>query len=92
MEIFAGIPWSQHLNGVGRDGNYGEEVTLCANANIFGNEIFVVSSLGQQELVHNQPVDLEPLSRVVLVHFTEGQCFERTSRFGSQIQTNGGKK
>ena len=92
MEIFAGISWSQHLNGVGRDGNYGEEVTLRANANIFGNEIFVVSTLGQQELVHIQPVDLEPLSRVVLVHFTEGQCFERTSCFGSQIQTNGGTK
>ena len=47
MEIFAGIPWIQHLNGVGRDGNYGEEVTLRANANIFGNEIFFVSTLGQ---------------------------------------------
>ena len=58
MEIFAGIPWSQHLNGMGRDGNSGEEVTLRAIANIFGNEIFLVSTLGQQELVHIQPVDL----------------------------------
>ena len=48
MEIFAGIPWSQHLNGMGRDGNSGEEVTLRAIANVFGNEIFVVSTLGQQ--------------------------------------------
>ena len=92
MEIFAGIPWSQHLNRMGRDGNYGDEVTLRAIANIFGNEICVVSTLGQQELVHIQPVDLEPLSLVILVHFTEGQCFGRTSCFGSQIQTNGGTK
>ena len=43
---------------MGRDGNSGEEVTLRAIANIFRNEIFVVSTLGQQELVHIQPVDL----------------------------------
>ena len=37
MEIFSGILWSQHLNGMGRDGDYGEEITLRAYANIFGN-------------------------------------------------------
>ena len=83
MEIFTGIPWSQHLNG--DEVTLREEVTLRAIANIFVNEICVVSTLGQQELVHIQPVDLEPLSLVILVHFTEGQCFGRTSCFGSQI-------
>ena len=42
MEIFAWIPLGQYLNKMRRDGNYGEEITLPAIANIFGNEIFVV--------------------------------------------------
>ena len=52
IEVFAGIPWSQYLNGMWRDGNYGEEITLHAIANIFGNEIFVVSILRQQGIVY----------------------------------------
>ena len=52
MEIFAGIPWSQYLNGMWRDGNYDEEITLHAIPNIFGNEIFVVWILGQQGIVY----------------------------------------
>lgn len=36
MEMFSGILWSQHLNGMGRDGDYAEEITLCIYANIFG--------------------------------------------------------
>ena len=42
MESFAWIPLGQYLNKMEKDGNYGEEITLRAIANIFGNEIFVV--------------------------------------------------
>ena len=71
IELFARITWSQ----TGRDGNYGDEITLCAITNIFGIEIFVVSTLRQQGLVDIQPEDLVPLSPVILWDFTEGQCF-----------------
>ena len=34
--------WSQYLSEMGRDGTYGDEITLRAIANIFGIEIIVV--------------------------------------------------
>ena len=54
---------------MGRHGTYGDEITLCTIANIFGIEIIVVSTLGQQGLVHTRPEDWEPLSRVIRGHF-----------------------
>ena len=60
---------------MGRDGTYGDEITLRAIVNIFGIETVVVSTLGQQGLVHIQLEDSEPLSRVILGHFAEGRGF-----------------
>ena len=75
LELFAGILWSQYLNEIKRDGTYGDEITLRAIANVFGIEIIVFSTLGQQGLVHVQPVNSEPLSRVIFGNFAEGQGF-----------------
>ena len=75
IERFTRIRWNQHLNEMGSDGNYGGEITLRAITNIFGIEIFVVSTLGQQGLVDIQPEDLEPLSPLILGDYTEGECF-----------------
>ena len=75
MEIFAGIPWSQYLNEMGRDGTYGDEITLCAIANNFPIETVVASTLGQKGLVHIRPEDSEPLSQVIHGNFAEGQGF-----------------
>ena len=58
-----------------RNGTYGEEITLRALANVFGIEIIVVSTLGQQGLVHIQPENSEPLSPVIFGNFAEGQGF-----------------
>ena len=60
---------------MGRDGTYDDEITLCEIVNVFGIEIVVVSTLGQQGLVHIQLEDSEPLSRVILGHFAEGRGF-----------------
>jgi len=73
MELFAGMPWSQYLNRMQRDGTYGDKITLRAIANIFNIEITVVSTLGQEGLVSIRPEDSEPLSRMILGHFAEGQ-------------------
>ena len=75
LELFAGILWCQYLNEMKRNGTYGEEITLRALANVFGIEIIVVSTLGQQGLVHIQPENSEPLSPVIFGNFAEGQGF-----------------
>ena len=69
MKLFAGIPWSQYIAEIQIIGTYGDEITLCAISNIFGIEIIVVSTLGQQELVHILPDHSEPLSLFILGHF-----------------------
>ena len=60
---------------MGRDGTYDDEISLCAIDNISGIKIIVVSTLEQQGLVHFRPEDSEPLFRVTLGHFAEGQGF-----------------
>lgn len=76
---------------MGRDGTYDDEIILCAIDNIFDR---VVSTLAQQGLVHFRPEDSEPLSRVILGHFTEGQGFHYVVlevKFNS-IETHRGTK
>ena len=46
---------------MGRDGTCGDKTTSRGITNIFGNEINVVSNLGQQGFVHIRPDDLEPI-------------------------------
>ena len=75
LELFAGIFWCQYLNEMKRNGTYGEEITLRALANVFDIEIIVVSTLGQQGLLHIQPENSEPLSPVIFGNFAEGQSF-----------------
>ena len=45
MELFAGIPWSQYLAEMARDGTYGDEITLRAISNMFNVEIVVVDKM-----------------------------------------------
>ena len=49
---------------MGRDGTYGDKTTSHGITNIFGNEINVVSNLGQQGFAHIRPENLEP----ILIH------------------------
>ena len=75
MELFAGIPWSQYLNEMGRDQTYGDEIKLRAIANIFCIGTVIISNLGQQGLNHIRPKDSQPLFLAILGHFAGGQGF-----------------
>ena len=58
---------------MGRDGTCGDKTTSRGITNIFGNEINVVSNLGQQGFVHIRPDDLEPiLSHPWIIYWSRG--------------------
>ena len=58
---------------MGIEGTYRDELTLRAFADIFNIEIEIVSSLGNDGRVSINPENLNPLRRVTLGHFAEGQ-------------------
>ena len=43
---FAAMPWDRYLASMAQNGEYGDQITLQAAAEIFNIEILVVSSLG----------------------------------------------
>ena len=43
--MFAGVPWSDYLHNMARDGTYGDEITLQAIADCYSITISVVSTL-----------------------------------------------
>ena len=51
MELFVGIPWSQCITEMARNGTYGDEITLRTISNMFNVEIAVVSTPEQDGLV-----------------------------------------
>ena len=50
--MFAGVPWSDYLHNMARDGTYGNEITLLAIADCYSITISVVSTLGP-DAAHN---------------------------------------
>ena len=69
------ILWNQYINETSSDGTYGDEITLRAVSNIYNVEIDIVSTLGQQGFARILPENSEPIFRITLGHFAEGQSF-----------------
>ena len=57
------------------DGTHGDEITLHAVSNIYNVEIDIVSTLGQKGFARILPENSEPIFRITLGHFAEGQGF-----------------
>lgn len=70
---FLDVPWEQYVDGMSRDGAYGDEITLRAISELFNVEIDVVSTLGLAGFTRIQPHASEPAGRISLGHFAEGQ-------------------
>ena len=70
---FPNIPWDDYTQQMDIEGTYGDELTLRAFANIFNIEIEFVSTLGNDGQVSINPENSNPLGRITLGHFAEGQ-------------------
>ena len=70
---FPNIPWDDYIQQMDIEGTYGNELTLRAFANIFNIEIEIVSTLGNDGRVSINPENSNPLGRITLGHFAEGQ-------------------
>ena len=69
-QIFLGMTYIQQMD---REGTLGDELTLRAFPKIFNIEIETVSTLGNDDRVSISPENSNPLRRITLGHFAEGQ-------------------
>ena len=67
------MPFNDYIHKMSKDGTYGDEITLRAIAEIFNNEISVISTLGRGVSVMIKPEESIPLTRITIGHFAEGQ-------------------
>ena len=70
---FLNIRWDDYIQQMDIEDTYGDELTPRAFANIFNIEIEIVSSLGKDGRVSVNPENSDPLGRITLEHFAEGQ-------------------
>ena len=66
------MPWDRYLASMAQDGEYGDQITLQAAAEIFNIEILVVSSLGPDATAVIAPTSTIPMAQIQLGHFPEG--------------------
>ena len=88
---FSNIPWDDYIQQMDIEGTYGNSLTLRAFANIFNIEIEIVSTLGNDGRVSINPENSNPLERITLKHFAEGQgdnyvCLQREIAEGDETQ------
>lgn len=74
--------WDRFLASMAQNGEYGDQITLQAVAEIFNIEIVVVSSLGPDATAVIAPTSSTPMAQLQLGHFAEGHgehyvCVER---------------
>lgn len=72
LELFMGMPMSEYISEMARDATYGDHLTLRAMANLFNIQITVVSTIGADGLVNISPSTEQPIGRITLGHFAEG--------------------
>ena len=79
---FSNISQDAYIQQMNIEGTYGDERTLTAFANTFNIEIEIVSTLGNDGRVSINPENSNPLGRITLGYFVEGQgnhyvCLQR---------------
>jgi len=58
------MPWDRYLSSMAQDGQYGDQITLQAAAEIFNIEILLVFSLGPDAIAV-----IAPTSTIPMAHF-----------------------
>lgn len=71
LELFTGIPWTEYLQQMARDGTYGDQLTLQAIADMFNVQLDIISSSGEDYTTHIMPQYSQPIATFALGHFTE---------------------
>ena len=79
---FSNISWDAYIQQMNIEDTYGDKRNLRVFANIFSIEIEIVSTLGNDGRVSINPENSNPLGRITLGHFVEGQgnhyvCLQR---------------
>ena len=72
LEFFSGVPWTQYLQSMARNGTYGDHITLQAIANLFNVQLVIYSTLGTLATQTITPVNGCPIATFYLGHFAEG--------------------
>ena len=72
LENFAAMPWDRFLASMAQNGEYEDQITLQAVAEIFNIDILVVSSLGPDATAVIAPTSSIPMAQIRLGHFAEG--------------------
>lgn len=73
LELFAGLPWSQYLQNLARNGTYGDQITLQAISDIFNLKLIIVSTLGPEATVVISSQHSLPTATFTLGHFSENE-------------------
>ena len=58
LELFMGIPFSDYVGQMARDGTYGGQITLRAASEIYNIQVTVISTLGTQGRADISPMVL----------------------------------
>ena len=79
---FSNISWDAYIQQMNIEDTYGDKRNLRAFANIFNIEIEIVSTLSNDVRVSINPENSNPLGRITLGYFVEGQgnhyvCLQR---------------
>ena len=67
-----GMPFSDYVGQMARDGTYGDQLTLRAASEIYNIQFTIISTLGAQGKAYVSPDGLDCLGRITLGHFVEG--------------------
>ena len=71
LEDFTACPLDEYLDEMAKDGVCGDEITLRCIANLFSDEITILSTLGNGGRVTILPENSHPIGRILLSHFAE---------------------
>ena len=72
LELFMGMPFSDYVGQMARDGTYSDQLTLRAASEIYNIQFKIISTLGAQGRAHISSDGFDSLDRITLGHFAEG--------------------
>ena len=71
-ELFRGMPFSDYVRQMARDGTYDDQLTLRAASEIYNIPFTNISTLGAQGKADISPYGFDSIGRITLGHFAEG--------------------